>query len=227
MSLSWLTGLSWLTANWGWKLLSLGLSILLWDAVVREAQLVSFVTVPVQYRNMPRSLELSSETVDRVQLALRGPSSKLTAGRLSETAVVIDLSGVRQPGERSFAITQSNTTLPSGVFLTRAVPGQLRLVFEKQVSKEVPVEVRFDGPPPAGFRVLRTEVRPGKVRIIGPESRVQAIEAVQTDALDLTERTDKGVYRVNAYLADPQVRFAGSPAVTVAVDMGRLSGEGH
>lgn len=203
----------------GWKLLSLAVATALWFSIVDESSLLTSQSVPIFYTHLPKDLEIGSEMPDRVHLEIRGPARKLTPESLAETSVRIDLSGIQRPGEQTFTISTTNINLPDGVTFLRAVPSQLRLRFEQHASREVPVEARFAGPPPAGYRVARTEVVPATLKIGGPEGRVRNIQAVQTDAIDVSKVFGEEQVRVNTYAADPQVRFESPPVVTVKVWM--------
>jgi YbbR domain-containing protein len=214
-----------LTSNLQWKALALMIALLLWYIVVAEPELVTSQSVPIFYKNLPRDLEIGSEVPDRVHMELRGPAGKLAPTQLAEAAVLVDLSPVNQPCERTFTVSESSVNLPSGVTLLRAVPSQLRMRFERLQAKEVPVQVRSGTPPPAGYRIAGQYVTPSKVRVIGPESRVQQIESAQTDPIDLGALVGRAEYRVHAYVADPQVRFEGSPMVTVRITVEKKQGQ--
>ena len=68
--------------NFGWKLLSLAIAVVLWALVASEPELSEFATVRLEYRNLPDDLEISSDPVSSVSLELRGPSGELRgAGR--------------------------------------------------------------------------------------------------------------------------------------------------
>ena len=49
----------------------------------------------------------------------------------------------------------------------------------------MPVEVRFEGDPPDGFKQLGFQVTPEQVRLSGPESHVQAVEKAYTETISL------------------------------------------
>jgi len=84
-------------------------------------------------------------------------------------------------------------------------------------TKEVPVVVRVDQQPPAGYRLVRYEVEPRTLRIAGPEQRVNQITGAQTDALDLSTVIAQSEIHVHTFLADPQVRLESNPMVRVRV----------
>ena len=148
-------------------------------------------------------------------MELYGPSGKLSQDHLADMEVMLDLSDVKGPGERTFTLSDANFLLPQGVTFMRSVPSQLRLIFARMLSKEVPVNVRIYAPPPSGYQIVNLEVVPDKLRIAGPEGRVSSVTGADTDAIDLSAITSNTVLKVNTFVSDPQVRFETSPAVTV------------
>jgi YbbR domain-containing protein len=135
--------------------------------------------------------------------------------------VQLDLTDVTKPGERTFTVSRTNINLPAGVTFLRAVPSQLRLNFDHQVSKDVQVRLRLSGTPADGWRVTNQQVTPERLRIVGPASRVALIEEAETDPVDLTGFEDLLVVKVHSYIRDSQVRFESSPMVMVRVELRR------
>jgi YbbR domain-containing protein len=201
--------------NTGWKLGSLGLSILLWFAVVGEPELATIHNVPVLYRNLPKGLLIGSNAIDTVRVELRGPTSRLTNAALSDVAIMLDLSSVDGPGERTFTLSDADIRLPEGVTFLRSIPSQMRLRFGRVKAKDVPVELRFGAPLAPGLRIVKEEVTPQTLHISGPEGRIDAVESAETDAIDLSGIHQDSEIRVNAFVADPQVWMESSPVVTV------------
>lgn len=201
--------------NAGWKLGSLGLAIILWFAVVGEPELATIHNVPVLYRNLPQGLLIGSNAIDTVRVELRGPTSRLTNVALAEVAVMLDLSSVEGPGERTFTLSDADIRLPDGVTFLRSIPSQMQLRFARVKSKDVPVTIRFGLPLGPGLRIARQEVTPETLQISGPENRVDAVASAQTDAIDLSGIHQDAEIRVNTFVADPQVWMESSPVVTV------------
>jgi hypothetical protein len=212
-----------LTDNLGWKLLSIAAAAGLWWGLAGDTQVAMSVPAAVQFRNLPPELELSGDQIDRLFLKVSGPATRVTASRLGQTALTLDLSSANEPGEHTFTITDRNLTLPAGVSLVRVVPSQVRVRLDKRVTKEVPVEVRFAGPPPPGYRVSSQEVQPDRLRIVGPEARLEQIASVQTDPVDLASKVGEAKFRVNVSLPDPNVRFEeASPVVFVSIGLEKI-----
>lgn len=214
-----------ITNNWKYKAGSLVLASLLWLGVVEESELATSVLAPIQYKNLPKDLEMSSDVSDKVHLEVRGPASKLNPAMLADARVLLDLGAVKQPGDRTFPIDPTSLGLPSGVSLDRAVPAQVRLHFERRQTKEVPVTIRLRGADTEGIEVVEQTAGPAVLRITGPETRVARVEAVETDPIDVGE-VKEGVaeFQVHAYLPDPQVRFVGDGRVTVRIRVKRAAG---
>jgi YbbR domain-containing protein len=202
-----------LTENIGWKLLAIGISAFFWYAFVGETELAASVPAAVQYQNVPPDMEVSSESIDRIFLRLKGPATRLNASSLREVTVVLDVSQVQNPGERTFTLSDRNLRLPAGVEVSRIVPSQVRLRFDRRITRDVPVEARFSGPAPSGYRVTGHQIIPPQVRITGPQARVGTANAVETDEIDLGATISTTEFRVPAFVRDPQVRFDGNPPI--------------
>lgn len=205
-----------LTHNLGWKLLSLAAAIAIWMLVASEPELSTLTTVPVEYKGVPDDLEISSDVLQGVTVETRGPSGRLRDMQDSRSAVVLDLSSVQQAGTKTFDIDKRNVNLPRGLTLVRVIPGQLSFTFEKRLSREVPVEVKYAAPHP-GYAVVSAEAFPPKLRIVGPESAVRRTQSLATDPVDISTVVSEAQYRVNTYLPEARVRFEGSSHVTVRI----------
>jgi YbbR domain-containing protein len=198
------------TRNIWWKLFALLIAVLLWIAVANEPELSTFVSVPVEFKDLPESLEISSDVVEKVELEMSGPSGELRNFSGNRTAVVLDLSEA-VPGERTYSIREGELHLPRGLRVIRAIPSQVRFVFEPHLARTVPVEVRLKG------ASAKVEVTPRAVTIEGPESRVKRISTVVTDLIDASELNGTVPLRVNTFSEDPYVRITSNPEVSVKV----------
>jgi YbbR domain-containing protein len=210
-----------LTRNAGWKIFSLLVSLLLWFAFARDPEVGAFVAVPVEYRGMPDDLEISSDLVESVSVDLRGPSEKIANFSAAKSAAVLDFSGIHKPGEQTFQIDERNIRVPSGMRLERAIPAQIRLQFERRTQLKVPVQVRFSGSPPKGYRLEHYNVAPEELTVVGPESRVKKIEYAVSDPVDLSSVVGESEFHVNAFVGDPHVRFETPVKISVKVYMER------
>jgi YbbR domain-containing protein len=214
-----------LTENLPWKILSLFLACGLWAAYMSESEIATSIAVPLQYRNLPRDLDISTDVSDRIYLKVRGPATRLTPASLSQSAIVLDLGAVTRPGEQTFSINAGNVSLPAGVELVRVIPSQIRLTFEGRASRDVPVEIRFAGPPPAGYRVAEQRAIPDHLVIVGPQSSINGIRTAQTDPIDLGNTFGEAEFRVPVFLSDPHARLERDDPVVVKVRVEKIAGQ--
>jgi hypothetical protein len=206
----------------GWQLLALVAAFALWLVFTESPEVVTSISAPIEYENMPPDLETAAELPRRVSLEIKGPAARLHEADLTNRHVLINLESVQRPGERTFTIERRNIDLPMGLSLVRAIPAQVRLNFERSISASVPVRVRVGAPPPDGYRVARQQLLPNTLRIVGPESRVRQVGAVDADPIDLSRTVGKAQFQVHAFVPDPQVRFVSSPLVDVTVSLEKV-----
>ena len=211
-----------LTVNIGAKLLSVAIASLLWIAIVGEQELATAIDVPVEYRNFPKSFEVSSGTVNRVNVLVRGPSGKMNDSFLKDVSVVVDLEGVRRPGDWTFNLDHRAIRVPAGLELDRVIPSQIRMRFEERFARDVPVQIRYAGNPMPGYRIARQELSPDHLRVIGPRSRVEQLQSIDTDPIDLNGVITESETRVSTFVNDPQLRVDGNSVVRVRLVMERI-----
>lgn len=202
------------TQHLGLKLFSLAVAATLWFLISGSRELTTAITVPVQYRNIPTNLELGSNLVEEVRLIVRGPSPLLSRVSNSPAPVVLDLSRIRREGVTTFSIQRSSVDLPAGVVLERAIPSQIQIRTERREMKDVLVVPVFEHVPD-GYRVESWTVSPPKLPLSGPKSRLDAIEVVRTDPIDLSLHAGEDEVMTTAFSGEPQAHFLTSPQVKV------------
>jgi len=205
------------TSNVGWKLLSLAAAFFIWVNIASEPELATILSAPVEYKNYPKDLEISSTIVDTVNVEARGPSGQVRDLSESRIAAIVDFASVKAPGERTITLTSAQLNLPRGIELIRVIPAQLRFRFERRASKTLSVEVPYSGQMSPGLTVVHADIVPPTLTIAGPESRVAAVQRAVSDPFDLSQVTGDTQQKLSVYIAEPQVRFVSVPQVTVKI----------
>jgi YbbR domain-containing protein len=209
----WLLGL--VTNNFGWKVLSLAIAIVVWGVVANEPELSTFTTAGIQYKNLPDNLEISSDPVSSVKLELRGPSGQLRAlGDSASPEVVLDMSNVRS-GERTFPIGENDVHLVRGVQFVRAIPSEVRFIFERHAERTLKVTPRFRDR--EGYEVTDFTVNPESIKVAGPANHIAALDTVLTDQVNVPARAGSFEFPVNTFVDDAYVRFPDVSRVTVTI----------
>ncbi len=116
------------------KLGSLALAFLLWTAIAKEPPVEVAFNAPLEFRNTPQGMELSSETPASVQVRVRGPASTVRQLAPSDLAVSLDLADFQRPGERSYALAVSDVKAPFGARVVQIIPALVSVRFEARDS---------------------------------------------------------------------------------------------
>lgn len=181
-------------------LLSVVVAFALWAyviTVVNPEYEETYKNVPVVLQNESildeRGLMVVSQT-QSVTLRLKGNRSELANINSSNISVVANVSGVVAAGthQLSFTPSFSGDMFGSDVSVQYRNPNAITLVVEKKVTKQVPVELVYEGSVPEGFLADKdnAQLSHTAVEVTGPQSSVDLIsKAVVKVNLNLREET--------------------------------------
>ncbi len=206
--------------DWSLKLLSLAIALVLWLVVTGQNQPVTaHVNVQLNFIR-PQSLEISNDPPRTVDVMLTGSRSKLDDLTTLDLVATVDISDQRA-GERVLRLAdKAQITLPQGVkvdgFQPSAIPVRLEPIVERQVS----IEAKLEGKPADGFEVYSVRPSKGSVTLRGPESRVLALQKVQTESVFVAGRKESFTSpNVALDVPDTKVDLI-DPVVSVDVEIG-------
>jgi YbbR domain-containing protein len=200
------------------KLLALALSVALWLAVARDPVAEVAMDVPIEFHNIPENLEISSESVPRAQIRVRGPQRVVRQLQPADVSVDVELGGMK-PGERTFDLTAEQIHQPRELEVVQIIPSEFRLSFDARLTRQVPVHPRVAGSFAPGFTIGQVLSEPATVTISGPQKRVEAVEAAITDLVDASGNMGRATFVRHAYVSDPLVQVMDSNPVRVTVIM--------
>jgi len=116
--------------NFGLKVISLALAVGFWLAVARDPVAEVAVEVPIEFRNVPDNLNISSATVPRAQIWMRGPERAIHKLATSDVHAELDLSGAG-PGRRTFELDAGRVRHPHELEVVQIVPSDLTVTMER------------------------------------------------------------------------------------------------
>jgi len=204
------------TRHFGLKVLSLAVAMLLWWTVAREPQAQVLISVPIEFYQVPKALQFSSEVPPHVQIRVRGPARVLRELAQMDIHPVIDLSSATQ-GEHTYPIRANSIRMPKGAEIEQIIPAQLRLSFDRPEQRVVPVRARITGSLVSGFRIVATTVVPPTVQVDGPSLRVALIDSAITDPVEATGVIGSATFTTTVYTTDPLVKVSNPYPVRVTV----------
>jgi YbbR domain-containing protein len=209
--------------NFSLKLISLAFAVGLWLAVAQDHTAIVPVEVPIEFRNIPENLEISSEHIPQAQIRLRGPERLVRRLQRSDVDLQIDLTGAK-PGERTFDLTSQQVHHPYDLDVDLVVPSQLHLMFDTRLTRQVEIHPRVVGTFAAGYDIGRIVIDPPVINVTGPSKRVEAVENAITDPVDVTGTMEHGTFVTHAYVSDPMVQVVDPAPIRVTVIMQKQSG---
>ncbi len=169
------------------KFVSLVIACGIWAFVnLGERDTEETLKVPLELRNIPAQLMITSPRVDFVDVRVSGPRNLLGRIDRSRLSVPLELGGVKV-GPSVFRVAGESLNLPRGVRVVRLNPAQVTMELERISHKTVPVRLRLVGKLSPDLQVVDTKVSPETVQISGPTSDIENVHAASTEAVDLSK----------------------------------------
>jgi len=197
--------------NWGLKLFSFILALLLWLTLIPEEKMYSERTLVVSLtlNNIPPLMELTEKVQPKINVTLIAPNRILP--QISEATVhaVLDLSNASVE-QKAYPINTDMVSIPAGTEVKELYPSQVNIDLEYTREVMLKVEPTIIGELTEGFELKSIEVTPSEVPIRGPESKVPDKAVVKTTPIDISKLTQSTVIEVELILPNPDVRLSGS-----------------
>ena len=171
------------------KLFSFLLALVCWIVVSSEEDRIKDFAVPIDYVNLPDSLDFTGEVIDTVDVRLRGTEPVLRTVTEDQLSASIDLSEISL-GEQYIQITSKMIQAPRGAMVVHIAPRVIPLHIEKRVQREVPVVAEFTGRPAKGHKKIEHVVEPAVVTIEGPANEVARVKRATTGTISLDGETE-------------------------------------
>lgn len=148
------------------KILALILAMILWTYVMNEQNPPVDVNmeVPLEVRNLSNAV-VPVDTPDYVKIRVRGPRTLIAGLGKQDIKTYIDLKGLTE----GVNTAKVHTTIPTGIEVVEVVPDKVTFQLESIVSKQIPVEVKLKGAPPADLIVDKITYSSHNVAVEGPK----------------------------------------------------------
>ena len=208
--------------HFGLKVLSFALALLLWSLVAGQKEAERSLRVPLEFQNIPPTLELIGEPPGYVDVRVKGPSAALGQLRGTELVATMDLSGAR-PGRRMFHLLAEHVSTPVGVRALSVVPATVTLSFEASATRAIRVVPVIDGEPATGYTLGRVTVSPTSVAVVGPESIVRQLTEATTEPVSVDGAMGRVRDTVTIGVNESRVRLQVPRNAVVTVEIERAT----
>jgi len=171
--------------NLGLKVSAVLLSVLLWFFVASRGQSEISLEAPLEFRDIPVELGITSSSTKTVMLTIRGQERFMKSLNASNIRIFIDMSKARE-GEGIYHVNKEDVKLPFAISVTNVEPASIKVKLEERVSKSVPVRVSIIGTPEKVASVSAS-VEPKNVVIRGLKSEIKQTRYLITEDFDVSD----------------------------------------
>jgi YbbR domain-containing protein len=199
--------------NWGLKLFSLLLALILWVALIPPEKMFSEknLTISLERHNIPPDMELVKKPPDTVEVTIRAPIRYIDQITAANVVAELNLENASLFQE-DYSLNESLISLPAGVRATviNITPNTVNLKLEKSVVLLLDVEPDIIGEPIEGLKIEKIEVVPSQISIRGAESAMREDYKVRTSPIDISTLMQTTELETDLILPSPDLRFATS-----------------
>ena len=169
-----------------------------------------FFSVPLDVTT-PSGLAVASSFPKTVRITLRGAEESIFPILEEDVTASVDLENHRTAGvyRAEVKVSRKGTAANIEPLEIRVDPQEYTFTLEPLTEKRVNIIPDLRGSPAYGYELVQTVVSPQNVVIRGARSRVQGVEALATEEIDLTGRTGSFASKVKIILPNTLIRIAG------------------
>ena len=165
-----------------------------------------------------RNLIITAISSTDVDLTLTGNRSDLVEVNASNITLKADLSGIYDPGVHrlEYSISWPGSVADNAFTVENKYPAYVTITVEKKVTKEIPVEIVYNGSVPTDFMSDKENVTLDYENIIikGPSSVVEKIDHAQI-VVDLTDQRESLDQNYRITLCDKDREPVNAELITV------------
>jgi len=195
--------------NWGLKLFSFLLALILWLTLIPEEKIFSEknLTVTLELHNLPTGIEVVEKPPSTVDIRIRAPRRLIGQITQANVHAVLDLREARVDVQ-DYVLNERMISIPQGAEVKEVRPSQVSLTLERTIQAMLDVEPNITGELQEGLGVVKIEVVPPQVLVRGPESKVNKNDKVRTTPVDISSFTQSTEVEANLILPNPDLRLA-------------------
>jgi len=165
------------------KVLVFAAVTIFWLFFGAQREVLSVLTVPVEFRNLPKNIELMRAEDNEVTVHVAGGQELVKSLKEAAEAAHLDLAEA-SPGLHYFDISPKNFDLPPGVSIRKISPSSIKVVLEEKKTKTVPVVPTFEGAFPEGISAGMARIEPAMIDVVAPVSVLKKIRRLRTEPIE-------------------------------------------
>lgn len=157
--------------------------------------------LPVEFSSIPFNLILTSPSVDKLEIRVRGNSEQIEKIKTIDLKYSVDLYtdlASDPAGEKVYIdpriyyipVLKKRIFIPRGVDIISIRPSYIKVSLEKKAVKSFSVSAPYTGETAPGYVALSAMIEPSKIILTGPESVIESMKSLKTKPIDLTKANE-------------------------------------
>jgi YbbR domain-containing protein len=151
-----------------------------------------------------------------LNVIIRAPKRLIGQFTSANVNAVLDLREARTDVQ-DYLLSENMIRAPEGAEVQQIIPQQVKLKLERIMDEMLEVEPDILGELPEGLGVAKIEVIPSRVRVRGPESKINKQDKVKTTPVDISTLTGPTEVEAGLIIPNPDDLSLVSPRTTVLV----------
>jgi len=176
-----------------------------------------FTDVPIEIR-VDEGWAILDRSENSVVVTFQGPRDAVLSIDREQIKLGLDIRGSAELGSMFVSISPEDIQAPRGVRPIHIEPNRLYLSLDQEGERNIVVKASIQGQLPEGYEVEAVLCKPDAVQLFGPRLKLDEIEEVRTETIDLEGRLGSFKLRVPiASLSESWVARVEPPYVQVEV----------
>lgn len=187
-----------ISRNFGRKMIAVFFAILVYAKVANEiSEEKALQDVPITIMKKG-NIEVLAYKPENVEVTVQGSRNKLRFLSNANIRIEIPVDEIiindaeTEPATTrtvNYTITPSDVKVPSGISVVEIFPSEISIRLDHMKTKEVPIEVSFQGALPEDYSIGEIKVVPKTVSVSGPDSIIEQIDYLTTKPIILDKGT--------------------------------------
>ncbi len=206
------------TANLLPKFIALISVLVLWSLIAKQQRAEMWLSVPLEYRNVPSNMEIVGGLSNKIEIGVRGPRGVISGINPEKIRAHIDLAQMVS-GLNYIRLTSDNISVPLGTEITKINPSSLQVSLESMKTRSLQVRAKLVGKLRNPLRLKSVGVEPAFLSFRGPESIMTQLREIYTEPIDLAAIKENTRISVGVEVYPPQIRPAPNQPSQVSVEI--------
>lgn len=200
-------------ANWPVKIISVAIAIILYLFYRIGSLEQRFFSIPL-ITVVSDDFVATEKSSQSIRIKLRGTQDEVFLVYEEDVEAYIDLTDHRSEGQFRAPVFLRKTGTAEHVDVEiKLEPIEVTVTLEKKISKTLDIITEIRGVPAVGFELSDFVLQPSAVEIAGPRSKIEIMQELRTEIVDISGRDANFSVRIPIQSAGSEIEFVSDQVV--------------